>query len=243
MLFGRSRSLVQGPDQRKNEKRDKKSVERAPSAFTRQKVVESGVVQNGFSSLPLSVTDGRLWIVSSVKLCSRVVGRLSIVVFERSSTTEVIAESGFRVHRLKSIMIPSSVVVLGKDSFSGCGSLQSVMFESGSRLEQIGEHAFYQSGLKSIVIPRSVVVLGKSNFYQCASLESVAFESGSRLKRIDRSVFPQSRVDFRLVRNEFARSKTNHGEEAQEGEDQEEEVPIFLRGRMWGQEMRFLIWA
>jgi hypothetical protein len=34
---------------------------------------------------------------------------------------------------LKSILIPSSVVVLGPSSFSGCKSLESVTFESGSR--------------------------------------------------------------------------------------------------------------
>jgi hypothetical protein len=89
----------------------------------------------------------------------------------------------------RSIVIPSSVVVLGKSRFSGCKLLESVTFESGSRLERIEEYAFTGSGLKSIVIPSSVVVLGYSSFRECKSLESVTFESGSRLERIKESAF------------------------------------------------------
>jgi hypothetical protein len=90
---------------------------------------------------------------------------------------------------LKSIEIPSSVVVLGKSSFRGCESLEPLTFESGSRLERIEDSAFSWSGLKSIEIPSSVVVLGKSSFCGCESLESVTFESDSRLERIEESVF------------------------------------------------------
>jgi hypothetical protein len=86
-------------------------------------------------------------------------------------------------------LIPSSVVVLGKESFNECKSLESVPFESGSRLERIEEYAFSWSGLKSILIPSSVVVFGKCTFYECKSLESLTFESGSRLERIEESAF------------------------------------------------------
>jgi hypothetical protein len=92
----------------------------------------------------------------------------------------------------RSIMIPSSVVVLGKESFYECKSLGSVTFEGGSRLERIEESAFRESGLKSIEIPSSVVILGKGSFAGCRSLESVTFESGSRLERIEKSAFRES---------------------------------------------------
>jgi hypothetical protein len=89
----------------------------------------------------------------------------------------------------RSIVIPSSVVVLGKWSFYECKSLESVTFENGSRLERIEESAFGLSGLRSIEIPSSVAVLGKSSFCACKSFESVRFESGSRLERIEESAF------------------------------------------------------
>jgi hypothetical protein len=96
----------------------------------------------------------------------------------------------------RSIVIPSSVVVLGEWSFSWCKSLESVTFESGSRLERIEESAFYCTGLKSIEIPSPVVVLGKESFSWCMSLESVTFESGSRLERIEESAFCPSGLKF-----------------------------------------------
>jgi hypothetical protein len=111
------------------------------------------------------------------------------VTFESGSRLERIEEFALSRSGLKSILIPSSVIVLGKHSFYECKSLESVTFESGSRLERIEEYAFYHSGLKSIEIPSSVVVLDKKSFSECKSLESVTFESGSRLERIEECAF------------------------------------------------------
>jgi hypothetical protein len=80
----------------------------------------------------------------------------------------------------RSIVVPSSVVVLGSWCFYQCKSLESVSFESGSRFERIEESAFSGSVLQSIEIPSSVIVLGKRSFRGCESLESVTFESGSK---------------------------------------------------------------
>jgi hypothetical protein len=129
------------------------------------------------------------------------------VTFESGSRLERIEGSAFHESGLKSILIPSSVVVLGKWSFYQCKSLESVTFESGSRLERIEESTFHESGLKSILIPSSIVVLGKSSFGWCKSLESVTFESGSRLERIEESMFGGTLVNFGLLSQGLARSK------------------------------------
>jgi hypothetical protein len=92
----------------------------------------------------------------------------------------------------RSIVIPSSVVVLGKSSFRRCKSLESVRFESGSRLEQIEEWAFSESGLRSIEVPSPVLALGKASFRWCKSLRSMTFESGSRLERIEELALSES---------------------------------------------------
>jgi hypothetical protein len=73
-------------------------------------------------------------------------------------------EKAFFRSGLKSIEIPSSVVVLGKESFCHCQSLESFTLESDSRLERIEERAFHLSGLKSIVIPVSVTFVDGSAF-------------------------------------------------------------------------------
>jgi hypothetical protein len=78
-------------------------------------------------------------------------------------------------------VIPSSVSVLGKSSFSGCQTLESVTFESHSRLERIEESAFRGSGLQSIVIPRDVAFVDGSAFIR-VSLDSVSVSGeGSQL--------------------------------------------------------------
>jgi hypothetical protein len=92
----------------------------------------------------------------------------------------------------RSIVIPSSVVIWGKESFSSCKALESATFASGSRLERIEESAFSRSGLKSIVIPASVAFLGKDSFHPCEALESVTFENGSRMERIEESALSKS---------------------------------------------------
>jgi hypothetical protein len=169
---------------------DRKS--KVKSAFGRQKIVETGIVRNVCSSVSLSASDGRVWIGSSVKSFSGVLGRASVVAFERDSILEGICGNGFHGSELQCFFVPSSVVVLGKESFRGCKSLESLTFESGSRLKRIEKSAFERSGLQSIEIPSSVVVLGKWSFCGCKSLESVTFENGSRLERIEESAFQGS---------------------------------------------------
>jgi hypothetical protein len=185
-----SQSGIPGSGQLHQQQKDSKS--KRESAFARQRIVGTGLVRNSASTVFLSALDGRAWIRSPVKLCSRIFGRVSVVAFERDSRLESIFESEFREIGLRSITVPSSVVVLGPSSFQECQSLHWVFFESGSRLERIEESAFYKSGLKSIVIPSSVVVLGKSSFSWCELLLSVVFENDSRLERIEESVFYKS---------------------------------------------------
>jgi hypothetical protein len=85
------------------------------------------VLNNGSSLSPLT-PGGRLWVCSSTKLCSRVVEWISVVVFEKGSRPAEIEGSAFHGSGLRSIEMPSSVVVLGKSSFRECPSLESVTF-------------------------------------------------------------------------------------------------------------------
>jgi hypothetical protein len=137
MSFGSSWNLTHSNDRPGHERWYKQSIGKntgVSSAFSRRKIVEGGLVHNACASLSLSVPDGRLWVFSSVKSWSRAMDPVSVVAFERGSTTEVIEESAFGSSGLKSIMIPSSVVVLGNSCFRQCWSLESVTFENGSRL-------------------------------------------------------------------------------------------------------------
>jgi hypothetical protein len=112
------------------------------SAFGRKKIVETGLVRNVCSPVSLSASDGRVWVGSSVKSFSGVLGRVSVVAFERGSSLEGICDFGFHDSGLQSIFVPSAVVVLGKCSFSECKSLESVIFENCSGLESVEKSTF-----------------------------------------------------------------------------------------------------
>jgi hypothetical protein len=178
-------------------KRDGRSVfEKSAvlSDFTRRIFVEDGVVERNCSSVNISE---RVWAVSSLNRCSLpqtldCPGKAYVVAFEKGSELEGIGNSLFRSSRLKSIVIPSGVVVLGDWSFCLCESLEFIGFEKGSRISRIGEFAFCATGLRTIVIPSSVVVLEFKSFMNCGSLEYVLFENGSRLKRIKGCAFAHS---------------------------------------------------
>jgi hypothetical protein len=159
MLFKGSRNEIPGFGGLHQETENRKWKRK--SAFGRQKIVETGLIQHFCSSVSLLASDGRVWVSSSVKSYSEVIGRMSVIAFERGSSLEGIWDSGFGESGICSIVIPSSVVLLGKMSFFQCRSLESVTFENGSRLERIEESAFSMSGLPMIVIPSSVIVLGK----------------------------------------------------------------------------------
>jgi hypothetical protein len=96
------------------------------------------------------------------------------VFFESGCRLERIEESAFARSKLRSIEIPSSVIVLGKLSFAACASLESVTFANDCRLERIGASTFGRSGLKSIEIPSSDILLRESRLAQPASLDSSA---------------------------------------------------------------------
>jgi hypothetical protein len=84
---------------------------------------------------------------------------------------ERIEKSAFSYCGLKSIVIPSSVIILNESSFSCCESLESVGFESGSRLERIEKSAFARTKLISIALPSSVMGLNESGFYESLFLD------------------------------------------------------------------------
>jgi hypothetical protein len=95
----------------------------------------------------------------------------------------------------RSVVIPSSVVLLGALCFFDCGFLESVSFETGCRLERIQASAFSRSGLTSIGVPSSVIDIGESSFCRCTALASVLFESDSRLQWIEESAFRWSGLE------------------------------------------------
>jgi hypothetical protein len=110
---------------------------------------------------------------------------LSSISFESHLRLIRIESDAFSFSSLQSIVIPSSVEILGPSCFAYCKSLSSISFESNSRLMRIESDAFSESSLQSIVIPSNVEIIGSSCFRDCKSLSSISFEPNLRLKRFE----------------------------------------------------------
>jgi hypothetical protein len=67
---------------------------------------------------------------------------LKIVHFEMGSTLKQIQKAAFHRSNLTRIVIPVSVLMLGKSYFAECGKLEMVKFAFGTQLNGIGEWAF-----------------------------------------------------------------------------------------------------
>ena len=98
------------------------------------------------------------------------------VTFQQDSKLYSIGDGAFESSsKLKSIIIPNSVVLIGSHAFFDCTQLGNVTLSSS--LQSIGVSAFDNCySLASITIPSSVVFIGEDAFLGCSNLTSAVFE-------------------------------------------------------------------
>jgi hypothetical protein len=114
--------------------------------------------------------------------------RKESLTYEIPSSVIEIANYAFQRAKIKSVVIPSSVEIIGYRSFYSTRLLESVTFKANSHLKSIGTSAFQDSGIVNIIIPASVEVIGDYSF-SGQMLESIEFEANSQLKSIGTSAF------------------------------------------------------
>lgn len=81
----------------------------------------------------------------------------------------------FKAKFIKRVVVPPSVRIVDRSSFSVCTALESVELSEG--LETISLFAFQQTGLKTITLPKSLKRLCDMAFAECYNLENVVFNS------------------------------------------------------------------
>ena len=97
-----------------------------------------------------------------------------------------ISDNAFTGSKIKTVVLPSTVKVIGNNAFADCTELQSIDF--GKDLQSIGSRAFYNcKSLKKIRINNNLQFLGESAFENCTSLVSVRFPS--TVETIERASF------------------------------------------------------
>lgn len=116
---------------------------------------------------------------------------------------------------LKKFEIPSSIKVIGPDSFSDCqftelfiplqieticegafngSKLRRIEIPQDSIVTKIGESAFANSMIERIFIPKHVTVISEFTFSECMNLVSVEFHPDSELVIIETNAFNDSNI-------------------------------------------------
>lgn len=93
--------------------------------------------------------------------------------------TEVaqIGQSAFNLdHVIKTLVIPSSISVIGESAFTQCDKLTSVSFDLHSQIEKIPAQAFSPcEKLESISLPNTITEIGNGAFTDDTYLESIYY--------------------------------------------------------------------
>ena len=83
-----------------------------------------------------------------------------------------ISDFGFQGKQIVQVYIPSSISILGQNSFENCNNLHTVDFEEGNAMVALGWFSF--KGCTNLVtinnFPQKITDLGKQSFQNCSSL-------------------------------------------------------------------------
>ena len=127
-------------------------------------------------------------------------GVVSIESIVFPKTLKAIGNAALLESSLTSVVIPSSVVRIGSNAFTGPrlgqGNITSLKFEKDSHLiaiygsdgSEYDKGAFEGNKLSNVIIPKSVEYIGYHAFAN-NNLTTVSFEANSKLKYMDSSVF------------------------------------------------------
>lgn len=122
--------------------------------------------------------------------------RSSFINVTLSNNIIEIAESAFASSKIKNIILPSSLSILGKKAFYNCASLETITLSP--RIKVIEEKTFEGcSKLNNIYIPEGVKILKQDCFYACTSLIEARFPNS--LERIENHAFDLCPLTYVLV--------------------------------------------
>jgi hypothetical protein len=108
------------------------------------------------------------WFAFAHSLCT-------VITFQSPSRFVEFGTAAFKESRLQQLNIPSGVVNIPEECFSGCVQLTSLTFEPSSQLAVIGPSAFAKARIKSLVLPASLSFIDESAWLD-STIESVSVD-------------------------------------------------------------------
>lgn len=88
-----------------------------------------------------------------------------------------IADGGFYGSNIESVVIPDSVITIGKKAFNYCRQLKEITFSSDLQTSLDGFMAFCSS-LEAVTIPYGVTAIENMSFFECSNLKEVYIPEG-----------------------------------------------------------------
>jgi hypothetical protein len=110
-------------------------------------------------------------IIKNIGTVIKEAGKYVSLDLSGSPLTEIPDQAFFECTPLANIIIPNSVISIGRAAFWSCSSLTNITIPNS--VTSIGDSAFESSKLESITIPSSITDIEKETFSYCTSLTNI----------------------------------------------------------------------
>ena len=126
----------------------------------------SQITSTSYSGYPVAVDLGsNITTIGPNAFKDISLGTVTFADYE-TSLLQSIGAHAFENTKLRSIVFPNSLTIVGEYAFANCADLTGIDIKEGSNIRTIGSHCFYKSGaFWDIDIPNTVMNLGEYCFY------------------------------------------------------------------------------
>ena len=87
-----------------------------------------------------------------------------------------ISNNAFANRNITSVVVPSSVTIIGDGAFSNCQQLTSITLHDN--ITSIGVNAFRRTAIASITLPAKITIISQGMFAECRNLASIVIPEG-----------------------------------------------------------------
>lgn len=145
-------------------------------------------------TIPERINDLTVTRINNPNLNSKLVSGFTVEVLTLPDTIKDIGAESFVGISINKIEFPTSLKLLGRYAFYGCGKLREVFFSKSSELESLESFVFGQCILLSYIdLPKNLKNIHSSCFYHCYKLKHIVIPP--KVNRIDVGAFKGTKLN------------------------------------------------